>query len=138
MEKTPDSLQSFIDEIADLQAGEEAARQAQLDAKARGEALPAGSAHFLRAEWDKEGFDPHELTRTDMEIWEKVKRGEVRREDLMAYQDDARTSSSHSRKMFGQFVMNKAIAFINARELRAREELANSLDQKERTGDFAG
>lgn len=54
-----------------------------------------------------------ELTLEDREIWEKVKSGNITREDFLRYRPQPTSNVSHSRKEFSGFIANKMIPVIN-------------------------
>ena len=94
------SFESFFREIEALQASEK-----------EKEPKGGGTAHFLYSD-----FNPRELTQEDVDIWEKVKSGEITWDDWRSYAEsfiDQKTMTlregiPRSRDTFRAFIGNKA------------------------------
>ena len=117
MEQPPskqENLSAFIAEISAL-------RDEEVEARNNPDPSKWKTGHFLEA-----GFKPEELTEADREIWEKIKNGSITREEALAHRNTLKADNNFSRRLFGEFIANKAYAVIGNREMDAREKKQNS------------
>lgn len=84
----------------------------EIDQIVEGEAQ-AKTAHFKGRE-----FKSDELTLEDMDIWAKVKKGTVTRDDFDYYRHRLKeTNAGTSRMVFKAFVANKATPILGRKEM---------------------